>query len=73
MIKNWSLGRPGNEARCGEPGTFPHVKSAKGRHEVDTTLIVRGRTRDSEKEKERRWWKTYYTHLAIGGVERIVD
>ena len=31
--------------RCGEPGIFCHVKSAKDRREVDATLIVRGRMR----------------------------
>ena len=29
--------------RRGEPGIFSHVRSGKGRHEVDATLIVCGR------------------------------
>ena len=48
--------------RRGEPGIFCHVKSAKGRED----LIVRGHTRNSEQEKERRYRTTYYTYLAIG-------
>ena len=28
--------------RHGEPGIFSHVRSGKGRREVDATLIVRG-------------------------------
>ena len=31
--------------RCGEPGTFSHVRSEKDRREVDATLIVRGHMR----------------------------
>ena len=31
--------------RCGKPGIFSHVRSGKGRREVDATLIVRGRMR----------------------------
>ena len=36
--------------RRGEPGTFSHMRSGKGRE----NLIVRGRARASEQEKEQR-------------------
>ena len=41
--------------RLGEPGTFFHMRSGKGREEVEiTSLTVNVRTHDSEQEKEQR-------------------
>ena len=41
--------------RRGEPGTFFHMRSGKGREEVErTSLTVHVRTYDSEQEKEQR-------------------